>query len=75
MDLKDCWNWQAVPENFEDLCEWAHLAKNKEATDRRHCHYLLYSSPPDANEVFVVTVRLQGFVEKCIITPHGDWNG
>ena len=63
-----------MPENFEDLCDWAHLEKNKGATDKKHCHYLLYSSPHNTDEVFVVTVRLQGFVEKRIITPHGDWN-
>jgi hypothetical protein len=45
VDLNDCWGWQAVPENFEDLCDWAYLAKNKYATDKKHCHHLLYAVP------------------------------
>jgi hypothetical protein len=31
--LADCCGWQAVPDNLEDLCEWAYLAENEQATD------------------------------------------
>jgi hypothetical protein len=64
-----------VPENFEDLCDWAYLAKNKNAADKKHCHHLLYTVPRDTTKVFVVTMRLQGFVEKQVLTTLRDWNG
>ena len=64
VDLKDSLSWQAMPGNFEDLCEWGYLAKNENSTDKKHCHYLLYKMPHDMDEVFVVTVHVQGFIEK-----------
>jgi hypothetical protein len=60
---------------LDDLCDWAYLAKNEHATDKKHAHHLLYVVPKGNNQLYVVTLRLQGFVARRSLTPLGDWNG
>ena len=73
--LQECYGWQVVPDNFDDLSDWAYLAKNEHATDKKHAHHLLYVVPKGNIQLYVVTLRLQGFVARRSLTPLGDWNG
>jgi hypothetical protein len=74
-NLQQCKNWQIVPDSFEELCDWAFLAKDEVATDKKHSHHLLYAVPKDNNRIYVVMLRLQGFISRCALTALGDWKG
>ncbi|KAH7908093.1 hypothetical protein BJ138DRAFT_1208189, partial [Hygrophoropsis aurantiaca] len=74
----DIAEWQVVPFTYEETCDWAHVVADVNASDRTHAHLLLYKSPNfddiQPNEVFPVTIRVQGFLGRFNLSPFGTWN-
>ena len=66
---------ELVPEETNALDEWAYICQRQEVRDnsRKSVYVLSCVSPAKPDEVFEVSLRLQGFVRSCVLTPLGNW--
>lgn len=74
-------SWQVVPENYEEVCDWAYVGNNEQSVDRTRTHLLLYNELEHAGRqvtdrtVYPVTLRVQGFLSKFNLACLGNWQG
>lgn len=69
--------WQVVPPSFEDVCEWACVTKHVGSIDPSRQHIVIYKQPDSVGfpSLFLVTVRLQGFLHSFRLGDVGNWDG
>ena len=67
---------EVLPEGVLELDEWAYVITRENIRDlSRRSMYVLANAPGLLpGEVAEASVRLQGYVEECNISPLGDWN-
>lgn len=75
MTLDQATEQDVVPDNREELSDWAYILQMESLNPFTHRYALLYASPSDANELRSVSIRLQGFVHSCDLSTLGDWKG
>lgn len=67
--------WELVPTSIIACSTWCYV-KRKERGKRTRG--LFYSDPGPSAEpmaVYPVTLRLQGYISSCNLSPLGTWNG
>jgi len=78
MSILACANWQIVPADFETVCEWAYVSIDTSVSDWTRVYHLLYKQPSgdnEANVVYPVTLRIQGFLQNFDLSVLGSWDG
>ncbi|KAJ7276035.1 hypothetical protein C8J57DRAFT_1505338 [Mycena rebaudengoi] len=73
-------NWQVVPRTHSAKLNWAYVGANPSAQDPTRSILLIYKYPhlyPNSPENIVhsVSIRIQGFVDKCNLRTLGNWEG
>ena len=67
--------WEFIPTSVVTCSEWCYI-KRKDLGKR--ARGLFYSDPgpsADPTAVYPVTLRLQGYISSCNLSPLGTWNG
>ncbi|KAJ7279721.1 hypothetical protein C8J57DRAFT_1502363 [Mycena rebaudengoi] len=73
-------NYMVVPRTHHGKLEWAHVGYNPYSQDRTRQMILVYKHPhilPHAppNMLYPVGIRVQGFLQQCVLGPLGNWSG
>ena len=69
-------SWRFVPWSTKDLSEWAELKqKHSPSFDNTRAVDLVYKNTTTYFEDDVVSLRIQGVVERCKLDTYGNWNG
>ena len=66
---------ELVPDDTNALDDWAYVRQRSDVRDNARRSIYVLSRAPQArpDEIFEVSLRLQGFVQSCVLTPLGSW--
>ncbi|KIJ58466.1 hypothetical protein HYDPIDRAFT_102598, partial [Hydnomerulius pinastri MD-312] len=73
----DLESWQIAPLTYEDTCEWATVSAKPNCTDHTHGHIILYRELTfgEQDTIYLVTLRIQGFLGRMELATFGNWDG
>lgn len=64
--------WEIVP---TELRSWCYVDRDPDIRDKTRDRLLVYMEVEPNDATYEVSIRVQGFIQRCALGPYGNWNG